>query len=153
MRATDRRSAPRTRRRAHTLLELLMASSLMAVTLVPALVLFRDSMQVSHKLEVRELLTTLCASKLEEHLALAAADANWQPLSASGNFSAQGYASLKFQVQRTDTSSELTGGGGLMSVIVTVWDDSDGDNLLDTGEPWTVLASKVAQMASYQDGT
>ena len=39
------------RRRGHTLLEVLVASTLMAITLVPALRLMRDSLSIGRELE------------------------------------------------------------------------------------------------------
>ena len=136
------------RRRGHSLLEVLVASALMAVALVPALRLMRDGLGMARKVESRELLTTFCTSKLEEHLALVSA--GWQTGNYSGDFSAEGHPNLRFGVTRSDSGGDGGISDQLMAVVATAWDDLDGDGSLDDGEPVVVLGSKVAKLASYQ---
>lgn len=130
------------------MLEVLVASSLMAVALVPALRLMRDGLRISREIEDRELLTTFCTSKLEEHLTLASA--GWQTGNYSGDFSAEGYPHLRFEVTRSDSGG--SGGiiGQLMAVVATAWNDLDGNGSLGSSEPAVVLGSKVAKLASYE---
>jgi Tfp pilus assembly protein PilV len=135
------------RRRGLSLLEVVMAGALLATALVPALSLIRRSMASGRDVEVRERLATYCVSKMEEHLALVSAD--WQTGTYSGNFSADGYASSRFQVVRSDTPGDGGVNDQLMSVTVTTWEDSDGDSVRDAGEPAVVMATKVAKLASY----
>ena len=136
-------------RRGHSLLEVVIAGALMAIALVPALRLMRDGLGVNHEIETRELLTTFCISKLEEHLALSSAD--WDAGGNVGDFSAEGYPDVRFDV----ACSDAAGDGGiedqLMAITVTVWDDRDADQSLDGGEePSVTMGGKVAQLASYQ---
>jgi len=137
-------------RRGHTLLEVLVASALMAIALVPALRLMRSSLRISREIEDRELLTTFCTSKLEEHLAQTSP--NWQTGTYGGDFSAEGYPDLRFEVIRSDSSGDGGIVGQLMAIVATVWNDVNGNGSLDNGEPAVVLASKVAKLASYQSG-
>ncbi len=55
----------RTRRRAYTLLELVMTSGLMAMVLVPALALMRDAVELSTTAETWGTLTTYGVDKIE----------------------------------------------------------------------------------------
>ena len=57
-----KRAVARTRG-GHTLLELVMAAFVMGLVLVPALVLMRRSMELSRKLDTRNMMTTLAISK------------------------------------------------------------------------------------------
>jgi hypothetical protein len=135
------------RRRGQTLLELLAALTLLAATVTPALRILRDALEQTRRIETLELLTTLCVSKLEEHLAIACAA--WSAGAAVGDFSAEGYSQVRFSV----ASSDQAGSGGipdrLMSVTATVWEDQNNNAALDAGEPSVVLASKVAKLEGY----
>jgi len=126
-----------------------LATALLAVALVPAVRLMRESLAVGREIEAREQLTTFSTSKLEEHLALVGAD--WSTGDYRGDFSSEGHAKLRFLVRRSD----LGGDGGvvdqLMAVTATVWEDQDGDGTLDSGEPSVILGGKVAKIASYQE--
>jgi hypothetical protein len=134
-------------RRGQTLLELLAAMTLLAATITPALRILRDALEQTRRIENVELLTTLCVSKLEKHLAVACA--GWGASAVAGDFSAEGYSQVRFRV----VSSDQAGDGGipdrLMSVTATVWEDANSNAALDTGEPSVVLASKVANLEGY----
>ncbi len=137
-------------RRGHTLLEIILAGALIATALVPALRLMRDGLRISREIETGELLTTFCVSKLEEHLALTSAD--WQDTDYSGDFSAEGYSNLRFEVECSDSGGDGGITDELMAVTATVWDDLDGDGSFDSEqEPSVVLGSKVAKLVNYQN--
>jgi hypothetical protein len=125
----------------------MVAGVLAALALVPALRLMRDGMEISREIETEELLTTFCASKLEEHLAMASAD--WETGTYNGDFAAEGYPRLRFSVQRSDA----VGDGGitdqLMAVTAVAWEDVDGSETLDPGEWSVVFASKASQLPDY----
>jgi hypothetical protein len=135
-------------RRGLSLLEVVAASALLAATLVPALRILRDALSLSRSNETRSLLTTLCVSTMEQHLPLSAD--SWTTSTVSGNFSADGYSAVKFQVVRSDSS----GSGGipdkLMAITVTVWEDANSDATVNTGELSVVMATKVAKLSLYQ---
>jgi len=130
-------------------LEVLLASMLMAVVLVPALRLMRDALSTSRELEQRELLTTFCTSKIEEYLARISA--YWQTGTFEGTFTAEGYSHLRYSVN----CSDAVGDGGmtnqLMAIVVTTWDDVNGNGMRDTDESAVTLASKVAKLMTYLD--
>ncbi len=137
----------RYRRRGQTLLELVAASTIIAIALVPALRIMRDSVRVGRQTETANLLSTLSASMLEEHLALTAA--NWSTATASGTFATEGYPAVRYQVTRSDTAGDGGIPGVLMSIISTVWEDLDSDGSWDSGEPRAVFASKLALSIAY----
>ena len=137
------------RRRGHTLVELAAASSLLAVALVPALSFLRDSFVRSRQLDTRNAITSFCTSKLDEHLALTSV--SWATGSVSGNFSAEGFAQLRFRVDRSDQAGDGGISGRLMAVTATVWDDLNADTTQDTNEPSVAFASKIAKLARYED--
>lgn len=137
----------RQQRRGQTMLELVVASSIIALALVPALRLMRDSLKVGRDLENATLMSTLCASQLEEHLARTAA--NWSTATDAGNFSAQGYPELRFQVIRSDNVADGGITGALMSITAIVWHDQDGNGNWSANEPRVIFASKLARTVSY----
>jgi Tfp pilus assembly protein PilE len=137
----------RRRQAGQTLLELVAASTIIAVALVPALRIMRDSVRVGRDTETANLLATLSASKLEEHLALTAA--NWTTTTTAGNFTPEGYPLVKFQVAKSDAVSDGGIPGVLMSVTSTVWEDDDNDGGWDSGELRSVFASKLALSIAY----
>ncbi len=130
------------------MLELIAATILMGTAMVPALRMVRDGMTVSRDNETRSLIVTFCASKMDEHLTLAAA--SWTTGTFTGNFSTEGYSTIKFKVVRDDAVSAGGVVGKLMSITTTVWYDTNGDGAVNTGEMSLVLATKVAKMALYQ---
>src|SRR6186997_968000 len=79
----------RTRPRGQTLLELIGATTVIALALVPALRIMRDTIRVGRDTESSNLSATFAASKLEEHLMLTAG--TFTASTVTGNFSADGY--------------------------------------------------------------
>ncbi len=154
-RVIERNSAARTSkhsmgclvRSGQTLMELIVASGIILIALVPALRLTREGMKISRDIETSSLLATLCASKLEEHLALSAAV--WAPATVVGNFAPM-YPRLLFQVVRTD--SPIGGGipNALLAITATVWQDTNGDNAWSAGEPRVQFSSKLSKTVSYE---
>jgi hypothetical protein len=99
-------------------------------------------------LETSNLLDTLCASKLEEHLLRNAV--SWNPGTVTGDFAAQGQPGFRFQVVHSDNPADGGIPNALMSITATAWDDSDGDGNWDAGERRATFASKLARNVSYQ---
>ncbi|REJ69003.1 MAG: hypothetical protein DWQ31_06160 [Planctomycetota bacterium] len=136
-------------RSGQTLIELVAATTMMAIAIVPGLELMRDGVRVSRELEAASAMTTLCVSKLEEHLADSAAA--WTTTTTSGNFASEGYASLRYSVTRSDEASDGGITNRLMALSVTVWEDADGDTTLDAEESQVTFSTKVARIASYEN--
>lgn len=136
-------------RSGQTLLELIAASALLALAIVPALRLLRGALEQTDRCEGLEASTNYCVSKLEEHLAQAGGQ--WTEVVSAGTFATEGRPALRYQVVRSDDSSAGGIPDRLMAVTATVWDDQDGDALQDTGEPSAQLSSKVSKMANLID--
>ena len=136
------------KRRGYTLLEVVAASALTGTVLVASLALLRDAIGMSDRIDKHNLLHTLCVSKLEEHLNLAAA--TFTTADVSGNFASQGFSNVRFRVVRSDASIDGGISDRLMAITATVWVDANGDNALSSNEQNLTLASKVAKMALYQ---
>jgi hypothetical protein len=142
-------------RKGQSLLELVAATTILAVTIVPALRMIRDSLRVGRETETSNLMATLAASRLEEYLLLSAGEWSaipqggaWNTTTDSGSYAADGYPNLKFTVLRTDAAPEGIS-GSLLSVTATVWNDVDNDGALDAGESRSVFASKLARNVAY----
>jgi Tfp pilus assembly protein PilV len=65
------------RRRGQSLLELVAATTILAIALVPALKLIGGTIRVGRRTETANMMTTFCTSKLEEQLMKTAAV--WNP--------------------------------------------------------------------------
>jgi hypothetical protein len=130
-------------------LELILATSLTAIAVVPALSLTRKGLSMSRDIETKNLLTTFCVSKLEQYLAMTAYQ--WSEEGAAGTFASEGYSDLRFQVTR----SEQTADGGLpdqlIVVTATTWEESGNNTAPDSGESQVTFYSKLAKMVTYQD--
>lgn len=134
-------------RAGNSMLEVVAASVIIAAALVPALRMMRDCLSVGRDLENADLMSTFCASRLEQSLSQVCA--SWDTSSQTGNFSAQGYSNLKYVVNRSDNASDGGLANRLMAITATVWDDTDNDNQLDANERRVRYSSKIARSVSY----
>lgn len=149
MSQSDKSTQPATHPSAgYSLIELMFAVALVAGTLVPALALIRDGMEASDNTDKHRLLANYAVSKLEEHLAITAAA--WTLGTDSGDFSADGFADIRYGV----TTSDLPANGGiedaLMHVQVTTYFDSNGDDAYTAGELRCDYRTKIGKFASYE---
>jgi hypothetical protein len=131
-----------------TLLELVGASTIIAIALVPALRVMRDTVRVGRETEMANLMATFCTSKLEESLADTLA--TWDDTTLTGTFTTEGYAGVRFQVNRSDAMSDGGIPDGLMSITSTVWEDRDSDGSWDADELRSVFATKLARSLAYE---
>ncbi|MEO8493725.1 MAG: hypothetical protein ABI614_01540 [Planctomycetota bacterium] len=130
------------KRSGQSLLELIAATSIVAIALVPALRMMRDSVRVGRQTETANVLATFSMSKLEEHLARTVA--NWNTTSDSGAI--PNYNGLRFQVTKVDEGL----GSGLMRITSTAYEDTDGSGTFNAGERSAVFVCKVARNVAYQ---
>ena len=130
-----------------TLLELIMATSIVAATLVPALALLRDGMALSRDIDRRNLLANYGVSTLEGQLAIVAA--SWSTGSVAGDYAVDGHPHIRFVVGRSDALSDGGIPGRLMNIVATAYDDQDQNDVLGTAEPRVVFRSKIARLATY----
>jgi hypothetical protein len=139
--------APTRSRKAYSLLEVVMASTICATALVPALALLRDGMALADIIDTRHLLLSYGVSKMEEQLAIVAA--GWTTGNLTGDFAVDAHPNIRFTVSRSDDP----GSGGLtnrlMSVTVTTYSDDNGDDVMDASEMRTILTTKIAKTVNY----
>lgn len=134
-------------RHGNTLIELVAATTVLAIALVPALRIMRDALAVEEDLEYATAMSTLCAGRLEQTLAATAA--SWNTSAESGSYSSLGYSRLKYAVSKSDAPASGGLTNQLIAITATVWDDADSDSVLDTGEKRVQFSSKLAKLAVY----
>lgn len=130
-----------------TMLELIAATTIISIALVPALKLMRGSLLNLEHLERNEQIVALCTGKLESELAITASQ--WDLSDSTGAIGAQ-FPDVRFRIAKSDSVSD----GGIPSELavidVVVWFDTDGGNDLDSGEPSARLSTKLAKVISYE---
>lgn len=135
------RQAARRRRSGHTLLELVAATTVIAIALVPALRIMRDTIRVGRETETANLLATYSASKLEEHLVRTAA--SWDTTADTGLIPGYEAQQLRYAVTKVDET-------GLMRLTSRAWEDADNDATWDATEMQVNFSTKVARNVAYQ---
>jgi hypothetical protein len=135
-------------RRAYSLLEVVLASTICLTALVPALALMRDGLSNAAKIDTRHRLLIYGVSKMEEQLAIVAA--SWATGSTSGDFASDGAAGIRFTANRSDSAGSGGISNRLMSVSVTVYGDSNSNATLDAGEPSSTFTTKVSKLVNYE---
>jgi len=140
-----------------SLLEMVMAAVLVTGTVVPALSVIRDSMTKSRDLHRQKLLANYTVYKLEKEAAEVASldGAAWVTAVSNspygGDFSVEGFSSLRYTVTQSDDPTNGGIVGKLMNIEVTVYDDANGDDTFDTGEIQETYRTKVAFLNSYHN--
>ena len=137
-----------TRRAGYSLLEVVAASALIAVALVPALAILRDGMALSRDVDNRQLLLTYGVSKLEDQQALTAQ--SWTNGTDNGDFSSDGHASVRFIAVRSDAVVDGGLPDRLMNITVTTYWDADNDDTLDATELQILMTTKLGKFATYE---
>jgi type II secretory pathway pseudopilin PulG len=135
------------RRSAQTMLELIAATTIIAIALVPALKATRSSLMNLEHLERNEQLVALCTSMLEREMAATAA--SWD-LSARSGVAPASIPDVRFLVNKSDEASAGGIPGELAVVDVIVWHDTDRGGDLDSDEPRSRLSTKLAKVTSYE---
>ena len=137
----------RTRPRGFSLLEMLAATALVAGTLAPALAVMRDAMAMSREGLRRSLVANYAVQVLETQAALTMQ--NWTSGTVTGNFSVDGYATIKYTAIKSDAPASGGLTNRLMHLQVTAYDDANGNAAADAGEVKSTIRTKVAKLASY----
>src|SRR3954453_7857440 len=134
-------------RRAYSMIEVVLASSICITAIVPALSMLRNGIALGEIIDTRHLLLTYAVSKMEEQLAVIGA--TWNTGTVTGNFASDGQANIRYTVTRSD--AVIDGGvvGKLMVVTVTTFSDDNGNSVMDTAEARTTMTTKVAKLVSY----
>ncbi|MHC2071043.1 type IV pilus modification PilV family protein [Bremerella sp. T1] len=134
----------------YSLLEVVIATFLMGLAIIPAMNFMSGAIHASGELETWNQMNLLAVSKLEEQLSVAAAD--FTQGNESGTFTDPGLEAIRFSASR---STSATVGGideRLMVISVTVWHDENGNTAIDASEAQVTYATKLASMTLYQDG-
>ncbi len=141
------RAERRPHRGAYSLVEVVAAIGLMAATLVPAVELVRDGMELSEETDRRQLLALYAASQVEQQLGVAAM--TWATGSYTGDYAADGHADIRFETICTD--NPLSGGitDSLMDIRTTVYYDDNQDDALTAGELSCSYRTKIGKFATY----
>lgn len=137
----------RSPRSGYSLLEVAMAIALIGGTLVPALALMRDAMELSGVTDRHQLIANFAIAKLEEELGVVAT--TWSSGQTTGTFAADGFASLRYVATRSDNPSAGGISARLMSVEVKVFDDANANGAHDADEKNAVFTTKIAKLATY----
>jgi prepilin-type N-terminal cleavage/methylation domain-containing protein len=136
-----------TRRGGFSLLEMLAATALVAGTLAPALAVMRDAMAASREGVRRTLVANYGVQVLESQSAIVMQ--NWANGTVTGNFSADGYATIKYSAVKSDAPANGGLTNRLMHLQVTAYDDANGNSAADAGEISSTIRTKVARLTSY----
>jgi hypothetical protein len=139
------------RHRGLSMVEVTAAIVLVGGTLVPSLAVMRDAMAVSREGIKRHLLANYGVQLLETQCAVVMR--NWSTTTLTGNMSADGYASVRYSIARSDAVASGGLVNQLMNIQVTVYYDDDGDSTLDSNELKIVYRTKVAKLFSYQNAS
>jgi hypothetical protein len=134
-------------RRAYSLLEVVLASTICATALVPALAVLRDGIALGDIIDTRHLLLTYGVSKMEEHLAIIGA--TWATGTAAGDFATDGQPNIRFSVTRSDSAASGGITNQLMNVSVTTYSDDNANDVMDASEMRSTFTTKVAKSVSY----
>jgi type II secretory pathway pseudopilin PulG len=130
-----------------SLLEMLAATALVAGTLAPALAVMRDALAVSREAVQRQLVANYAVQVLENQAALVMQ--NWANGTVTGNFSADGYATIKYSAVKSDAPASGGLTNRLMHIQVTTYEDKDADSVADSNEVKVSIRTKVAKLTSY----
>ncbi|MCA9136316.1 MAG: hypothetical protein KDB00_06150 [Planctomycetales bacterium] len=131
------------------MLELVAASTIIGIGMIPALKLTTKGVTHANDLELSETLLSLCASKMEEEMARTMA--GWDLNDHQGQFSIAAHPELRFQVSKSDSSVDGGLPGKLAAIQVVVWQDTDADAIVDSSEHNVWLATKLAKLTSYEE--
>lgn len=134
-------------RSGHSLLELIVASTLVSIVVATTIGLMRDSLRLSDDSETRNLVATLAVSKLEQHLSLTTT--TFEEGTDAGTFASDGYSDVRYSVTRSAQVADGGVPGKLMVVAITAWNDTDGNGVVDVGEPVVNLQTKLAWITAW----
>src|SRR3954447_8622577 len=87
-------------RRAYSMIEVVLASSICITAIVPALSMLRNGIALGEIIDTRHLLLTCSVSKMEEQLAIVGA--SWSTGTITGNFASDGQPTIRYNVTRSD---------------------------------------------------
>lgn len=138
----------RSRRRGQSMLELVAATTIITIALVPALQMTRKGIARGADLERAEMRLALCTSLLESEMSQTAA--TWNLENKTGDFRELGRPELRFAVTKSDALADGGIPDSLTTIEVLVWHDEDAGQDLDANEKQVRLSTKMAKLISYE---
>lgn len=133
------------KRNGSALLDIIAASIVTGLVLVPSLNIMRRSMNVNDRIAIRQEMATACSSLLERQMADAAL--TFRSLKMEGKTSVD-TQTLGYRIIRSDHSDYGGIPKQLMGISVTVWHDANQNRRMDTQESRYELYSKVTRTDS-----
>lgn len=124
------------------MLDVVTASIMTAVVLVPSMNIMRRSLAITTANELRQEMSTLATSTMERQLA--ASTVNFRRQSYSGLHRVSGQL-LRYRVIASDRTDYGGVAGQLLGIAVTTWHDENRNRRPDSGEATLTLYSKVAR--------
>ena len=123
------------------MLDVIGASLVTAMVLVPSINIMRQSMDVNERIQLRQEMVTYCTNVVEMELA----DILNSPISkTSSGIIYSGQKTVMSSITRSD-SAEFGGiPGKLMAVSVTAWHDANNNKRIDRNESQFSLFTKAA---------
>ncbi len=131
----------------YSLLEVVLAASICASALVPALAFMRDGMTLGDIVDTKQLLLIYGVSKMEEQQAIVGA--TWATGTVTGNFASEGQSSIRYSATRSDAAASGGVTNQLMVITVTTFSDDNANSTMDSSEPRLTFTTKVAKSVSY----
>jgi hypothetical protein len=123
-------------------LELTASSFIVGAMLVPTIVFMRDASRFTRDLETRSVMHLMCTNKMEQQCAFAAQ--YFENRELKGDFGGQDFPNLCYESSSTTASSSGGIPNQLMAIEVNVWQDTDNDKRLDSGERSISMRTKVS---------
>ena len=131
----------RQNRTGSALLDIIAASIVTALILVPSINIMRRSMNVNHRILMRQEMATACSSLMEQQMADAAL--TFRSLKLEGKTSVDSEM-LGYRILRSDHPDYGGVAKQLMGISVTVWHDANKNRRMDKQESRYELYTKVA---------
>ncbi|MCD0461726.1 hypothetical protein [Roseiconus lacunae] len=137
------------RRAGQTMLELIAATTIISVAIVPALRLIRQRIEVSSDLRHYEWLHCRCVAKVEQ--AMARTSASWLMTTQQGVLGNVDRTPFRYALVTSDQPSAGGVPGKLAVIDVLAYRDQNRNGTFDSNEIKVRLATKVAKTLTYQE--
>ena len=131
------------RHRAFTFVELVGASVILAIAIVPATQYLTDSMALRRRLERDGYMVALAIQTIEQQMAVI--NGGFTTTQEVGTFASQGLPEIAYEVTRTDATIEGGTPDLVMVITVRVWADTNANSTVDPGESVVELNTKMAR--------
>ena len=137
----------RRQRRGFSFVELIAATVVLAIVIVPATQLLAESMTQRREMERRRNMTLLAIRTIEEQMSVI--NAGFTSAQQSGTFASLGLTEIAYEITRTDSASAGGIPDSLMAIVVKVWFDENGDVTLDSNETVVELRTLMARSVEF----